>query len=145
MRRRKVPRFMGGSIRPSMEICGTSGLPILMVPHLQPKQWSYEKEATGMESSKMYYRSKFRYRTYQCGTAKYPVSWGVVYGPEWKYAEFRAYQSSWYRVCTKAMVISKGSYGHGEFKNDLPKSVQIPYLPVRGRKVLRFMGGSIGP
>ena len=43
------------------------------------------------------------------------------------------------------MVISKGSYGHGEFRNVLPLSVQIPYLPVRDRKLHRFMGGSIGP
>ena len=43
-----------------------------------PKQWLYEKEATGMESSKMYYPSRCRYRSYQSGAAKYPVSWGVV-------------------------------------------------------------------
>ena len=42
------------------------------------------------------------------------------------------------------MVISKGSCGHGEFKNVLPLSVQIPYLPVRGPKLPRFMRGSIG-
>ena len=42
-----------------------------------PKQWLYEKEATGMESSKMYYPSRCKYRTFQCGGAKYPVSWGV--------------------------------------------------------------------
>ena len=57
----------------------------------------------------------------------------------------RPYQSPWYRVCTKAMVISKGSYGHGESKNVLPKSVQTTYLPLRGSKIPRFMGGSIGP
>ena len=43
------------------------------------------------------------------------------------------------------MVISQGSYGHGEFTNVLPKSVQIPYLPVRSCKVPRLMGGSIRP
>ena len=43
------------------------------------------------------------------------------------------------------MVISKGSYGHGESKNVLSRSVQIPYLPLRGSKVPRFKGGSIGP
>ena len=85
-----------------------------------PKQWLYAKEATGMESSKMYYTSRCRYRTYQCGAVNYPVSLGVVLGLEWKYAEIRAYQSPLYRVCTKGMVISKGSYGHGEFKNVLP-------------------------
>ena len=31
---RKIPRLMGGSIRPRMEICGTSGLPILIIPRL---------------------------------------------------------------------------------------------------------------
>ena len=36
-------------------------------PHgtaLAPKQWLYEKEATGMESSKMYFPTRYRYRTY---------------------------------------------------------------------------------
>ena len=35
-------------------------------PHgtaFSPKQWLYEKETTGMESSKMYYLSRCRYRT----------------------------------------------------------------------------------
>ena len=85
-----------------------------------PMQWLYQKEATGMESSKMYCPSRCRYRTHQCGAANYPVSWGVVQGPPRKYAKLRAYQYPWYRVCTNAMVISKGSYGHGEFKNVLP-------------------------
>ena len=43
------------------------------------------------------------------------------------------------------MLISKGSYGHGESKNILSYSVQIPYLPLRGSNVPHFMGGSIGP
>ena len=60
----------------------------------------------------MYYTSRGRYRTNQSGAAKYPVSCGVVKVPEWKYAEFQSYKSPWYRVCTKAMVISKGNYGH---------------------------------
>ena len=42
-----------------------------------PKQWLYEKEATGMESSKMYFPSQFRYRTYQCVGANYLVTWGL--------------------------------------------------------------------
>ena len=110
-----------------------------------PKQLLYEKEGTGMESPKMYCPSRCRYRTYHCVEAKYSVSWGAVQGTEWKYAKLRPYQSPWYRVCTKAMVISKGSYRHGEFKNVLPQLVQISYLSLRGRKVPRFMGGSIGP
>ena len=98
-----------------------------------------------MESSKIYCPSRCRFRTDQLGARNYPVSREVVQGPEWKYAKLRPYQYPWYRVCTKAMVISKGSYGHGEFKNVLPQSVQIPYLSLRGSKVPRFMVGSIGP
>ena len=43
-----------------------------------PKQWLYLKEATGMESPKMYCPSWYRCRTYHCVEAKYPISWGVV-------------------------------------------------------------------
>ena len=93
----------------------------------------------------MYCPSQCRHRTYHCVEAKYPVSWGVVWGPEWKYTKLRPYQSPWCGVCTKTMVISKGSYRHGESKNVLPKSVQTPYLPLRGSKVPRFMSGSIRP
>ena len=85
-----------------------------------PMEWLYQKEDMGMESSKMYCPSRCRYRTYQCGAAKYPVSWWAVQGPARKYANLCAYQYPWYYVCTNAMVISKGSYGHGEFKNVLP-------------------------
>ena len=38
-----------------------------------PKQCLYQKEATGMESSKMYCPIWCRYRTYHCVAAKYPV------------------------------------------------------------------------
>ena len=43
-----------------------------------PKQWLYEKEATGMESSKLYCASWCRYRTYQCLAANHSVSLAVV-------------------------------------------------------------------
>ena len=43
-----------------------------------PKEWLYRKEATGMESPKMYCPSRCRHRTYLRVEAKYPVSWGVV-------------------------------------------------------------------
>ena len=137
----KLPRFMGGTIGPRMEICDTSGLPIPMVPRLHqsngyikrkirvwraqkclalvgaetvtvltstgphpppffigggqyrvgngnmqnfrptnphgtafaPKQWLYEKEDTGLERSKMFYPSRCRNSTYQCGAVNYPV------------------------------------------------------------------------
>ena len=53
-----------------------------------PMQWLYQKEDTGMESSKMYFPSRCRYRDYQCGAATYHVSLGAVQGPLRKYAKF---------------------------------------------------------
>ena len=53
----------------------------LTKPHgtaFAPMQWLYQKEATGIESSKMYCLSRCRYRTYQRKAANYPVSWGAV-------------------------------------------------------------------
>ena len=45
-----------------------------------PKKWSYQKEDTGMESSKLYCPSRCRYRTYQCVAANYSVSCGGSIG-----------------------------------------------------------------
>ena len=43
-----------------------------------PKKLLYQREATDLESPKMYCPSRCRYGTYHCVEAKYPVSWGVV-------------------------------------------------------------------
>ena len=44
----------------------------------------------------------------------------------------------------QTMLISKGSYRYGKLENVLSLSVQKQYLPVRARKLPRFIGGSIG-
>ena len=44
------------------------------------KECSYQKEATGMESPKMYCSSQWKNPTYMCGSANYPISWGAVRG-----------------------------------------------------------------
>ena len=73
-----------------------------------------------MENPHIYCSSSWKNPNYLYGSVNYTVSWVAVWGGEWKYAKLRAYQSPWYLVCTKAMVISKGSYGYGELKNVLP-------------------------
>ena len=106
-------------IESGMKICEISGPPIPSTAFAL-KQCLYQKEATCIESPKIYCSSSWKTPTYLCGSAKYPVSWLAVYVQEWKYAKFRAYQSPWCRVCTKAMVRPKGSYRYGELKNILP-------------------------
>ena len=44
-----------------------------------PKQWLYEREAMGMESSKIFCPSRCRYRTSQCVSTNYLVSWGLYW------------------------------------------------------------------
>ena len=53
----QIPRFMGDSIGPRMEICGTSAYQSHGTAFAS-KQWLYEKEATDMESSKRFYPSR---------------------------------------------------------------------------------------
>ena len=55
------------------------------------------------------------------------------------------YLSPWYRVCTKAMFISKGSYGCGEPKNVIALSVQQTHWPLRTCKLHGFMHRRIYP
>ena len=82
-----------------------------------PKQYFYQKEATGMESPKMSSSNQCKNRPYYCGTANYPVSCKPLYGRERKFAEIQVYLSPWYRVCIKAIFILKGRYRYGESKN----------------------------
>ena len=51
--------------------------------------------------------------------------------------------SPWYRVCTKAMSISIGTYGYGEPRNVFHSFVQKPHLPVSAGKLPRLMWGFI--
>ena len=56
-----------------------------------------------------------------------------------KICEISGYLSPWYRVCTKAMFISKGSYGCGKPKNVIALSVQQTHWPLRTCKLHGFM------
>ena len=56
-----------------------------------PKQCLYQKEATRMESPKMYCARWCKNLTYLCGTANDPISSRPVEGRERKFAEFRVY------------------------------------------------------
>ena len=51
-----------------------------------PRQYLYQKEATGMEGQEMYSASKCNNPTYLCGALKYPISMEEVQGPERKVA-----------------------------------------------------------
>ena len=46
-----------------------------------------------------------------------------------KFAEIGGYLSTWYRVCTKAIFTSEGSYGNVQPKNAVLVSVQKAYYP----------------
>ena len=72
-------------------------------------QWLYQKEATGSSRADIALTAQ----TTPCHGGQYRVHQGNMrnFGPTNTHGT---------GVCTNAMVISKGSYGHGEFKNVLP-------------------------
>ena len=92
LRGSKVPGFIGGYYRAQN---GNIRNFVPTNPHgtaFAPMQWLYQKEATGMESPKMYCPSWCRYRTYHCMEGKYPVSWGGSIGPRMEMCKTSALQ-----------------------------------------------------
>ena len=67
-----------------------------------------------MERLKMHslYLCKYRIGRYELPT--YTMFHASPIGSQSKFEKIRGYQYPWYRVYTKPMFISKGSYGNGE-------------------------------
>ena len=65
----------------------------------------------------------------------YPGLCKLVYVRVRKFEEIRVYLSPWYRVCTKPMLKSKGSYRYGVSRNAFLQSVQKLHLPVQDCKL----------
>ena len=70
--------FLGGCIGPRMEICGTSGLAIPMVPRLHQSNGHMKRNLQAWRVQKCISLVGADTVTYQCGTANYSVSWGVI-------------------------------------------------------------------
>ena len=78
-------------------------------------------------------------RTRRSGPPNYHGSFVAVYGRQCKIGKIRGYLSPRYRVCTKAMFRSKGSYGYGEPKNVIAVSLQKAHSPLRASKLPGFV------
>ena len=134
VRGRKLPRAIGSNIGPTMEICGSSGLPIPMLPRLHQSNRYIKRKPRAWRVQK-YIDIKRKPRAWR--VQKYiPRVMGSNIGPRKEICEISglpipmAPHLSKKEICeasglpipmdsvfTKAMVISKGSYGHEEFKN----------------------------
>ena len=107
MRGRKVPCFMGGSKGLRMEICGTSGLPIPMVPRLHQSNGNI-----------CFLGDSIGPRMEICGTSGLPIL--MVPRLHQSNGNMKNKLRSWSVqkfITLVAMVLSKGSYGNGDFKN----------------------------
>ena len=82
---------------------------------------------------------------FQLRVCKLPGFMHQRIGPTMKFAEIQVYHLTWYRVCTKVIFISKGSYGNEEPKNVILISVEKAYIPLRGCKLPGFTHRRIGP
>ena len=58
---------------------------------------------------------------------------------KWKFVNFQSCRRQWYRLCTKAMITSKGSYGYGKTKNAIACSVQLTHWALRPGKKPGFI------
>ena len=85
-----------------------------------PRQYLYQKKATGMERPEMYSPGRFKNLIYLCRPSNYLVSRESIKGREWKLAEIVVDLPPWYLVYTRAILIQKGSYRYGETRNLFP-------------------------
>ena len=76
----------------------------------------------------MYFPSRCKKPTHLCTPSKHPFSMEAVWGREGKLAYNGVNLSPWYRVCTKAILISKGSYGYGETEIYFPSRCRNPTI-----------------
>ena len=79
------------------------------------------------------------------GPSNYPHSCIAISGRQYKFPKFRGFLSPWYRVCTKTIFISKGSFRDAEHKNIVIGLVQKGYKLLRGFKLPAIMCRHIGP
>ena len=96
------------------------------------RQEQFQKKATGMYNLKMQSLFRCKRSTSHFVDANFRDSCIAVLGRQWKFGEIQGYLSQWYRICTKAISISKGSYGNVEPKNVILFSVQKEYFPKWG-------------
>ena len=96
-----------------MEICGTSGLPILMVPRFHQSNGNIKRKLQAWRIQKCI--------TLVGADTVLNVWYGMLYkaknGNMWNFGPTNPHSTAF---GPKKMVISKGGYGHGEFKNVLP-------------------------
>ena len=103
-----------------MEICEISGLPIPMVPRLHQSNGYIKRKLRVWRAQKCIALVGAETVLTRAGPQTTPFHGGQYRVINWKYVKIQAYLSAWYRVSTKAMVISRGSDGYEELKNVLP-------------------------
>ena len=110
-----------------------------------PKQYLYVKEALGMQRTKILSLGWCKKGTNHYGASNYQHSCVAILGQECKFSKFRGFLSPLYRVCTKTILISNGSFRNAEHKDTVIGSVQKGYKLLRGFKLPTFMYRHIGP
>ena len=109
-----------------------------------PKQYLHQKEALGMQSTKILFLGWYKKGTNLYVASNYPHSCIAIWGRQCNLPKFRGFLSPWFRVYTKAISISKGSFRDAEFKNIILGLVQKAYKPLQDFKLPAFMHRHIG-
>ena len=140
----KLPRFMGGSIRPGIEICKVSGLQIPMVPHLHQSNCYIKRKIRVWIAQKCFALVSAETVLTSAGQQTTPFNGGQYgagngnmrnFGPSYPHCTVFAPKQWLYQKEGTSMESTK-IYYHTRCKK--------PYLPLQGRKLFCFIGGSIG-
>ena len=145
VRGRKALHFMRDSIGPRMEICGTSGLPIPMVPCFNQSNYTMKRKLRAWRVQNCITLLSVEIPYLPVRGRKVPHFMGGSIGPRMD-------------LCGNSglpiPMVPRSHQSNGSIKRKvrawrvqkcITLSLHIPYLPVRGRKVSGFMGGSKNP
>ena len=145
VRGHKLPHFMGGRIRPRMEICETSVQPIPMVPLLHQSNGYIKRKLRAWRAQKcnglvgaliVLTRAEPQSTAFDGGQYRAENGYMRNFGPTNPHGTTFAPKQWLHQKKATCMESSK---------NVMLQSVQKPYLLARDRKLLLFMGVSIGP
>ena len=109
----KVPAFMCRDIGPRMQVYEISGLPIAMVPCLHHNNIYIHRDA----ELKNIIIGLVQIGYKPLGASNYSHSCVAIQLRQCKFPIVRGFLSPWFRVCTEAILISKGSFRDAEHKN----------------------------
>ena len=128
-----------------MQVYKISGLPIAMVPCLHQKNIYIHRKPKGCRAQEYYHWVGANREQTSTGLQITRIHMSPYRSDNAKFPIVRGFLSPWFRVCNKAIFISKGSFRDAESKNIVLGLMQKGYKLLLGFKLAAFIYRHIGP